>query len=92
MSEPSPPSALEPEDRQGVPIANERAKRSATYANGIAISIFAVGGLAPVFSVFYGSAPSSVPASAVLFSAGVCWFMSGVLHLPARRFLRRLRP
>lgn len=73
-------------------IANERAKLSATYANGLAISIFAVGGLAPVLNVYSGSGSASVPAPAVFLSAGVCWFVSGVLHLLARRYLGRLRP
>ncbi|KQO45568.1 MULTISPECIES: hypothetical protein [unclassified Methylobacterium] len=73
-------------------IANERAKLSATYLNGLAVAVFAVGGLAPIFSTSFSSAPLGVPLWVVTASASVCWIVSVVLHLVARRFLRELAP
>jgi Na+-driven multidrug efflux pump len=34
-------------------VHNERTKLTATYLNGVAIAVIAVGGLAPIFSAFY---------------------------------------
>lgn len=67
-------------------VWNERAKLTATYANGIAIAVFAVGGLAPVVSLI---AAGSTPGShhAVYGLAGICWIVSGILHWSARRSL-----
>lgn len=73
-------------------IANERTKLSATYTNGLAVAVFAVGGLAPIFSTAFSSVPLGVPAWVVPASASVCWVASAVLHLVARRFLRDLAP
>ncbi|WP_264046869.1 amino acid transporter protein [Methylobacterium flocculans] len=73
-------------------VANERAKLSATYLNGLAVAVFAVGGLAPVFSTSFSSAPLGVPLWVVTWSASICWIVSVVLHLVARRFLRELEP
>lgn len=43
------------EDAQRKLVSNERLKLLATFMNGIAIAVFAVGGLAPLFSGLYGS-------------------------------------
>ena len=71
-------------------IANERAKLTATYFNGLAIAVFAVGGLAPLFSIVLSSAPSSFPTWAVLLNAMICWFVSAGVHWIARRYLGRM--
>lgn len=71
-------------------ISNERAKLTATYLNGLAVAVFAVGGLAPIFSTLYGSTPLSVPLYVLTWSSMLCWIASGVLRLTARRFLTEL--
>ena len=40
-------------------IHNELAKLSATYVNGLAIAVFAVGGLAPIFTNLYATNPTA---------------------------------
>ncbi|WP_428031451.1 amino acid transporter [Ancylobacter sp.] len=46
-------------------VHNERTKLSATYLNGIAIAVMAVGGLAPVVSVLNGGAAPALGIAAV---------------------------
>lgn len=81
--EPDPGAAL---------IANERAKLTATYLNGLAIAIFGVGGLAPIFSVVLSRAPGAVPTVTLSLNTCVCWIVSAGLHSLGRRFLARLTP
>ena len=49
-------------------IRNERIRLFATYLNGIAIAVFAVGGLAPLFSMLYGTIPASLAGFVILVS------------------------
>ena len=80
-------SAWEPQDLDGAIdaalvklIADERTKISATDLNGLAIAVFAVGGLTPPFSTLQQGGPSV----SVIVLAGVCSIVSLVLHLAAR--------
>lgn len=85
-------------------IANERAKLTATYLNGIAVALFAVGGLAPLIAIgssiqdfspglTTGAAHFRVNYSgASLVISLVCFGGSAILHSAARRALRTLRP
>lgn len=68
-------------------ILNEQTKLSATFINGIAIAMFAVGGLAPVFSSLNG--PNG-PTPILLYTSGICFILALALHYVARRVLRRL--
>lgn len=70
-------------------IRNEQTKLTATFLNGIAIAVFAVGGLAPVFSSLYGD--QGVPTF-LLAVSGVCFFTALALHYGARLVLRSLEP
>lgn len=70
-------------------VANERIKFSATYANGLAVAIFAVGGFAPFISTALSDHPRFEP---VLFAMVVCWIMSGAIHWFVRHTLQDLRP
>jgi hypothetical protein len=72
-------------------VRNEQTKLTATYLNGLAIALFAVGGLAPVFSYAFSSTAGQ-PLWAVAVVAMICLIVSAVLHLIARRFLRDLIP
>lgn len=72
-------------------VHNEQRKLTATYLNGLAIALFAVGGLAPIFSFAFGSAAGQ-PFWTVLIAAAICIFVSGILHLVARRSLKGLIP
>jgi hypothetical protein len=72
-------------------IRNERLKLLATYLNGMAIAIFALGGLAPSFSMLYGNAA----AGSAVFLAFVtisCLVASAALHYVASLVLKRLSP
>ncbi len=72
-------------------VENEQVKLTATYLNGLAIAIFAVGGLAPLVSIVSGTAhPSALLPIAALTT--VCVLLSGALHLIAKRHLRQLQP
>ena len=70
-------------------VHNERAKLTATYLNGVAIALLAVGSFAPMVSAF-GTPSRSINTLAA--QIGICLIVSGILHLVARRFLRRLVP
>lgn len=84
-------------------IANERAKLTATYLNGIAIALFAVGGLAPLIAIgnsirdFDPGLSTGVAHFQINYSGAsllislVCFGGSAVLHSAARRALRTLR-
>lgn len=72
-------------------IHNERVKLLATYVNGLAIAVFAVGGLAPILSLFTGAI---VPdrASYALWIVAICIVFSAALHFTASLILRRMVP
>jgi hypothetical protein len=71
-------------------VHNERTKLSATYLNGVAIAVLAIGAFAPLVS--YASAGSEVsPAVLSVLSLG-CLIVSTLLHYAARRLLGRLHP
>ena len=70
-------------------IRNEQTKLTATYLNGIGIAVFAVGGLAPVFSSLYGDDGVS---NFLLAMSVVCFCASVGLHWLARIILGRLEP
>ena len=72
-------------------VDNERIKLTATYLNGLAIAIFAVGGLAPVVAIVSGTAQSGT-ASGISVLTTVCVAVSVGLHLAARLILRGLKP
>ena len=69
---------------------DEQIKLTATFLNGVAIAMGAVGGIAPLAAVTYGVPGSATfPATAVV---GLGWLAGAVvLHLIARRSLRRLK-
>lgn len=70
-------------------VHNEQIKLSATFLNGVAQAVFAVGCLGPVVAMLIGSvAPGLIP----LGVAAGCWMLAVALHLVARRILRRLLP
>ena len=72
-------------------VHNEQAKLTATYFNGLAIALFAVGGVAPVLSYVFGSMKDQ-PLWAVTLAAAICVIVSAALHVFARRILRNLIP
>lgn len=70
-------------------IPNEQTKLTATYLNGIAIALFAVGAIAPTVTLLNSDTNSAgIGTSAV---AVVCLVSSAVLHLLARAVLRSLK-
>ncbi|MCJ2090954.1 amino acid transporter protein [Methylobacterium sp. J-072] len=81
-------SELDEEARDKL-VTNERIKFTGTYANGLAVAIFAVGGFAPFISTALSDRPHFAP---VLIAMAVCWVMSGAIHWGVRHALRDLRP
>jgi ABC-type multidrug transport system permease subunit len=69
-------------------VHNERTKLTATYLNGVAIAVIAVGGLAPIFSAFYNGQFVSLLLPVGAF---VCFVLSYTLHFGAKWVLRGLR-
>ena len=86
---PIPP---EDDDPRAKLVANDRTKLSATYANGLAVAIFAVGGFAPFISTALVAPPNVPHFGPVLFVMAICWIISGTIHWAAREALRELRP
>lgn len=78
------------ETRRQVLIRNERLKLSATYLNGIAITMFAIGTFGPVVANLTG-ATTAFSVAAALMSL-ICAMASVVLHYVASRLLGGLRP
>lgn len=71
-------------------VTNEQAKLTATYINGLAIALFALGIFAPIFSNLYSEAEMQ-RGRYVFIGAIVCFLTSIALHIVARRSLRGLR-
>jgi hypothetical protein len=71
-------------------IRNEQAKLTATYFNGLAIALFAVGGLAPMFSTGYAFPPGGIHFGLVGAISGFCFTASIVIHFLARGLLKEL--
>ncbi|MGU3466618.1 amino acid transporter protein [Methylobacterium sp. C33D] len=70
-------------------VANERIKFTSTYANGLAVAIFAVGGFAPFISTALSDSPHF---ATVLVAMAIGWIMTGVILWVVRHALRNLRP
>ena len=77
------------EDLRQALVRNERLKARATYLNGIAVAVLAIGGLAPVATA---AAAASAPSTAALLVGSVCLAMSFALHSSAMWVLGQLRP
>jgi hypothetical protein len=73
-------------------VANERRKLSATYLNGVAVAVFAVGGFAPFISTVLASGSGAQSPFLVLGVMAVCWMVSGAIHSAARASLKGLQP
>jgi hypothetical protein len=74
-------------------VHNEQTKLTATYLNGLAMGVFLVGGLAPIFSSFYAPSGSamSMPVGVMIAVSAVCFLLSAALHFMARQVLKDLR-
>ena len=71
-------------------VHNEQTKLSATWLNGVGIASAAVGGIAPLAAIVFGTGASNVITVAV---SSVVWVSIGTaLHFVARIILRRLKP
>ncbi|KGJ04991.1 hypothetical protein SAMN04487972_101323 [Paracoccus halophilus] len=68
-------------------IRNERTKLTATFINGIAIAVFAVGGLTQAVKALDPAAKMSVASVIVTFS---CFLGAFALHMIGRWMLGRL--
>jgi hypothetical protein len=71
----------------GALVRNERTKLTATYFNGVAIAIFAIGALAP--SINAASAQARL-WPVVAPTIVICILISATLHFVARRILKGL--
>ncbi len=71
-------------------IHNERTKLTATYLNGLAIALFAVGALSPLVAVL--NAPGRAAPWGTVALMTICILASAALHWMARTVLGRLRP
>ena len=72
-------------------VHNERTKLRATYLNGLAIALFAVGALAPLFTAASAPVRGPIPHWATAVASLVCLAISVTLHLRGMRALTRLR-
>lgn len=68
-------------------IRNERTKLTATFINGIAIAVFAVGGLTQTIKALDTSTAITYGTLALTFG---CFLGAFVLHMIARAILGRL--
>ena len=69
-------------------IHNERIKLLATFINGIAIAVFALGGLAPISSALYGTSSFQTP---ILINSAVCLVTAFGVHYVGSMVLTRMR-
>jgi hypothetical protein len=70
-------------------VRTEQIKLTATYLNGIAITVFGIGGLTIPFNLYSSAALTASPWIAATISV-VCFAASAVLHLAGKRVLREL--
>jgi hypothetical protein len=70
-------------------VENERAKLTATYLNGIAIALMALGGIAPWIG--FVLQPASQNLFLIGLSSAVCFVLSLTLHIVGRGTLRLMR-
>jgi hypothetical protein len=70
-------------------VENERAKLSATYLNGLAIAVMAVGGFAPLISFPFSEDGRSLWTTVLVVV--ICMAVSTALHFIARRALAGLK-
>lgn len=70
-------------------IRNEQTKLTANFLNGMAIALFAVGGLAPTISALNANGG---PSWFTVFVSLVCFLAAGGLHYLGRLVLRGLQP
>lgn len=68
-------------------IHNEQTKLRATFLNGLGIALFAVGGLAPLFSALNNDRE---PTLINLATSGFCFLGGIALHYVGQRILKRL--
>ena len=80
--------AGEAEDGQATLVRNERLKARATYLNGLAVAILAVGALAPIAASISTFSRPSIAASILAF---ICVLLSYGLHYFAMNVLEGLR-
>jgi hypothetical protein len=71
-------------------IRNERLKQFATYLNGLAIATFALGGMAPIFSILYGTTANPISGFTALVAVS-CLIGSAALHYVASVVLKGLQ-
>lgn len=76
-------------------VANERVKLTATWLNGLAVAVFAVGGFAPFIAATVTPVPSTpgglrIASPSVFIVIGICWVASVIPHISARWSLRKL--
>lgn len=67
---------------------NQRLKLTATYVNGLALAVIAVGGFAPIIAIL---AAQTRPTVVFVLLVVICFPTSAILHLIARRALMGLR-
>ena len=70
-------------------VHNEHVKLTATYLNGSAIAILAIGGFAPIVALVSGA--SAIQPLTSLLLAVMCLTISGSLHYIGRQLLGRPR-
>jgi Na+/melibiose symporter-like transporter len=69
-------------------VYNERVKLTATWINGMAVAFFAVGGLAPLFTMLYGDRPASLQ---LILSSMSCILAAPALHYWSRFSLKGMK-
>lgn len=72
-------------------VHNERLKVSATFLNGIAIAILAIGGLSPAVQAVRTVALPAEEWTRTILIAVVCLFTAGIRHFAARAMLGGLK-
>jgi len=72
-------------------VHNERLKLSATFLNGLAIALLAVGGVAPVLQTARTMTLQAGEWHRTIVLAVVCLSAAGILHFFARAMLGGLR-
>lgn len=81
----------DPDDDRKKLIGNERAKLTATFLNGVAVALIAVGALAPSLAPKPPVPPSDAALTIQALTSLSCLIGGLSLHLIARLFLRGLR-
>ena len=77
------------ERKQPVDAEVEATKLTATFLNGVAVSLAAVGSFAPIFNAMYAARDAPIETAKLGAVSTICFLLSAAIHWIARAYIKR---